>query len=259
MRTRAVTTVALSCIAATAMSTGDYLDAFLTHYKISDSSAIGKASCGACHVSDSDFDLNAYGKDMAKALTDSGKSELDAELFASLESLDSDADGTTNGAEIVAGTEPGKAEGGQPAPPKAKKKPHFPPKNAYHPAIVHFPIALFIAGLILDFFGMLRKDKALLLAGWLNLVMAAVTALGGILSGVAATTLMKLPYRGLIFDHLLYAVGSSVLMWVMVAMRLHRHEKMNVGARVAYYVLATACFLTISWAGHLGGVLVYGE
>jgi uncharacterized membrane protein len=246
------------CLATGAFATGDYFDLFTTHYKVSDSSALGKASCGACHVSDSDFAFNAYGKDLAKAMTDAGKTEIDASLLAALESLDSDGDGKSNGDEIKAGEEPG--VGHVPAAaPAEKKKPPFPPKNGFHPAIVHFPIALFVGGLFLDFVGMLKKDKTWLFAGWLNLVMGAVTAVGGILSGVLAMTLMKLPYRGLIFDHLKFAVASSVIMFIMVAMRLHRHEKMNVPLRVVYYVLAAACFLMISWAGHLGGVFVYGE
>lgn len=255
---RALAIVAIASLSALPWATGDYLDAFLTHYKVSESSELGKVSCGACHVSDSDFAFNAYGKDMVKAMTDSGKSEIDGAFLESLESLDSDGDGTPNGDEIRADGMPGVGSTAAAAA-EPKKKAKFPPKNAYHPAIVHFPIALFIAGLILDFFGMIRKDKTLLFAGWLNLVMAAVTAIGGILSGVGAMALMKLPYRGLIFDHMLYAVGSASLMFIMVAMRLHRHEKMNLPARVVYYALATACFLTISWAGHLGGVFVYGE
>ena len=111
----------------------------------------------------------------------------------------------------------------------------------------------------MDFLGMLRQDKTLLLAGWYNIVMAAVTSLGGILSGILAMTLMKLPYRGLIFEHILYAAGSTAAIWIMVFMRLHRHERMNVPARLVYYALAAACLFTISWAGHLGGVFVYGE
>jgi uncharacterized membrane protein len=248
-------------------ATGEYLDSFTTHYKLAANSKFAEKSCGVCHVSDSDFAFNAYGKDMKKGLTDSGKSELDAAFLVSLETLDSDGDGTDNGKEIGAGTFPGDPTSGataganaSPSPaPAEKKKAAFPPKNGYHPAIVHFPIALFIAGLILDFIGMIRQDKTLLLAGWYNIVLAAITSLGGILSGVFAMALMKLPYRGLIFEHMLYAAGSTVAIWIMVGMRLHRHEKMNLPARLVYYLLAAGCLFTISWAGHLGGVFVYGE
>ena len=124
---------------------------------------------------------------------------------------------------------------------------------------MHFPIGLFLAGLLLDFIGMVKNQKALLLAGWYNLVLAAASTIFAALSGVLAMSLMKLPYKGLIFEHMLYAVGASVIMWLMVALRVHRHEKMNVPVRLLYYALAVAGLVTISYAGHLGGVFVYGE
>ena len=257
-----VASLVLGVLASVAQANGEFLDAFLTHYKVKDDAPLGVISCGVCHVSDSDFAFNAYGKEMKKAMTDRGATTVDAALLASIEPMDSDGDGKSNIDEITGGTNPGDASSGGtgPAPETAPKEAaHFPPKNAYHPAIVHFPIALFIGGLILDLLGLIRRDKTMLQAGWYCIVMAAVTAIGGILSGVGAMALQKLPYRGLIYSHLTYAIASSVIMWIMVAMRVHRHEKMNVPMRVIYYILALACFAMISWAGHLGGVFVYGE
>lgn len=259
--------LALSLFPSLALANGEFLDAFLAHYKVKGDSAMGEKSCGICHVSDSDFAFNPYGKDLKKAMTDKEAVEVNADVLASIEATDADGDGTPNGAEIAAGTFPGDpasggAAGATPPPakePAAKKPPPFLPKNAYHPAIVHFPIALFIGGLILDFLGMLRKDKTQLHAGWYCIVMAAVASVGAILSGVAAMALLKLPYRGLIFEHLAYAIGSAVIMWILVALRVDRHDQMNVRLRSVYYVLAAACLLLISWAGHLGGVFVYGD
>lgn len=245
------------------MATGEFLESFVAHYKIAESSTLGTKSCGICHVSDSDFAFNPFGKDVKKTLA--GKETLEAGTLDAVAALDSDGDGTDNGKEIAAGTDPadpkvgGSGKVSAPAPVEEEKPATFPPKNGFHPAIVHFPIALFVAALILDFFGMIRKDKTLLHAGWYNMVLAAVTSIGGIMSGILAVTLMKLPYRGLILNHLVYAVGSSAIMGIMIAMRVHRHEKMNVSARTIYYLLATVGFVMISYAGHLGGVFVYGE
>ncbi|MEX2243951.1 MAG: DUF2231 domain-containing protein [Fimbriimonadaceae bacterium] len=259
--------LALTLLASATFASGEYMDVFLSNYKLNEDAAFGDKSCGICHVSDSDFAFNPYGKDMRKALTDVGATDLDSALLVSLEGLDSDGDGTLNGMEIEGRTFPGDpTSGGDPgtvtptadAAPE-KKASRFPPKNAFHPAIVHFPIALFIGGLILDFLGMLRKNKTLLAAGWYCIVMAAIASVGAIISGVGAMALLKLPYRGLIFDHLTFAIGSAVVMWIMVALRVDRHENMNVRLRIAYYFLAVACLLMISWAGHLGGVFVYGE
>lgn len=248
------------------MASSDYLDAFLSHYKVAESSKLAEKSCAICHVSDEDFALNPFGQDMKKEFATHNVDAPNEAVFAALDVLDSDGDQTPNSVEIAAMTFPGDASSGgkpggstTPPPPKEKKKSSFPPKNGFHPAIVHFPIGLFIGGLILDLIGLVKGEKSMLLAGWYNIVLAAVTAMGGIASGVLAMTLMKLPYKGLIFNHLGYAVGATVIMWIMVAMRLHRHEKMNVGMRAIYYVLAAGCLFMISWAGHLGGVFVYGE
>lgn len=263
----AILTLAVFAAFGVAHSESDFLDVISTHYKLGDESALTEKSCGMCHVSDSDYTTNPYGKDLALEMTSQGATMLTAAILQKLEPLDSDGDGTTNGEEIAADTLPGDATSGaapgaapatQPAPAEAKPK-QFPPKNGYHPAIVHFPIGLFLAGLLLDFIGMVKNQKALLLAGWYNLVLAAASTIFAALSGVLAMSLMKLPYKGLIFDHMIYAVGASVIMWLMVALRVHRHEKMNVPIRVLYYALAVAGLITISYAGHLGGVFVYGE
>lgn len=264
---RLILVVSLCWAAAFAAASGEFLDTFLAHYKQGDKSVYAEKSCGVCHVSDSDFSFNPYGKALKKALTDKGVDSVDGTVLASLDNDDSDQDGNSNGEEIAAGTLPGDPTSGakagvKPPPPteSAEKKPaSFPPKNGFHPAIVHFPIALFVGGLVLDFLGMIRKDKTLLSGGWYCLVMAAVTTLGGIGSGALAMGVQKLPYRGLIFQHIVLAAVSSLMIWIMAAMRLHRHEKMNIPLRVIYYVLAIACFVLISWAGHLGGVFVYGE
>jgi uncharacterized membrane protein len=243
-----------------ALASSEYLDAFLSHYKLAESEAFNNKSCGVCHVSDSDFSFNPYGRDLKKAFADMGASAVDGALLASIEALDSDADGKSNGDEISAGEFPGESStNGEAAPTAAAKPEPFPPKNGYHPAIVHFPIALFIGGLILDFLGMVRKNQTLLAAGWYCIVMAAISSVGALVSGALAMSLLKLPYRGLIFEHLSFAVGATAIMWILVALRVDRHEKMNVRMRLVYYVLATACLAMISWAGHLGGVFVYGE
>ncbi len=257
----------LALVAPFAMANGEYLEAFMSHYQIKEGSPLSEKSCGVCHISDSDFAFNPYGRDLKKTLADKASKIVTPEILASLESIDSDADGTLNGKEIAAGTFPGDAtSGGVPgtktgesAAVPTKKPVHFPPKNGFHPAIVHFPIALFIGGLVLDFLGMIRKDKTLLHAGFYSIVMAVITSLGGIASGVLAMFLQKLPYRGLIFTHIVTALVSCLLMGAMIAMRVHRHEKMHLPTRITYYLCAIACFVLISYAGHLGGEFVYGE
>ena len=253
-----VIAAAVLCLAGSAMANQEFLDAFVAKYKIKDTSAIGTSACAACHVSNEDFKRNPYGKDLEVA----GKTPSD-EGFTAVESKDSDYDGTPNLKEIEADTLPGdEKSGGDPTAEKVEKpkeETSIIPKNGFHPAIVHFPIALFIGGLLLDALGIWKKNKTLLHAGWYNIIMGAVTTLGGIASGILAMIMMKMPLVGTVLEHVILALISTACMWVMVFMRVHKHEKMQVGARVIYYILAIAAFVLISWAGHVGGVLVYGE
>lgn len=252
----------VASVAMIAKPTGEYLEAFNKQYSPKADSPLATKSCGSCHVSDSDFAFNSYGEAVKAKMKELGAASVDAAVLTALEAGDADGDGTSNKDEITAGNLPGDpAVGGKPGV-KVEAKPKAPesviPKNAFHPAIVHFPIALFIAGLILDALGMFKNDKTLLLAGWYNLIFAALSAFGGIGSGVMAMVFKGYPIAGKVQTHLILAVISTLLMWGMVAMRVHRHEKMEVGHRVLYYLLAATAFFLISWAGHVGGDLVYG-
>jgi uncharacterized membrane protein len=133
------------------------------------------------------------------------------------------------------------------------------PTNGFHPAIVHFPIALFLAGIFLDLVGYFRKNKMLLAAGWYNLVLAAVSAVGAILTGFIVLMRKGFPVRGVVAEHMLLAILVSLGMWMLVSIRVHRHEQMQLSLRLLYFLLAALCFAGISWCGHLGGSLVYGS
>jgi len=98
----------------------------------------------------------------------------------------------------------------------------------------------------------------MLLAGWYNLAMAAASTLAAVATGLAALLFMQLPLQGIILKHMLLALVATVVMWAMVGLRVYKHEKMTMTARVAYYILAAANLLLIAYVGHLGGQFVYG-
>jgi len=264
---RVAALLALTLIGGTSHGSPEYYDVFMSHYKLPDNSPFADKACAVCHISDSDFGLNAYGRDLKREELNQSKSQMDAAVLEAVEALDSDGDGANNGDEIRGSTFPfdpssgGKPGAVAPAPkaPPAPRAPQFPPKNGFHPAVVHFPIALFIAALVLDLIGVLRNARGMMFAGWYNMVLGAITSLAGIATGFLAMYLMKFPMRGLVREHMIYAIVATAIMWIMVLLRVHRHERMNVAMRVAYYILGVAGLILISWAGHLGGVLVYGE
>lgn len=250
----------LVAIAAVAAAEPEFLDTFKSHFKIQDSSAIGKKSCGICHVSDEDYGFNPFGRDVKKEMFAVSAKDLTTAILDKVVTEDSVGDGVTNALRISAGIAPGEGKPKAENAPPPKEEPKSPiPKNGFHPAIVHFPIALFLGALLLDFIGLVRKNDSFLLAGWYNLVLAAISSLGGLGSGYLAMTLSHFPMRGTIKTHLLLAIGSTVAMWIMVALRVHKHDKMVPFARAIYYILALGAMIAISVAGHLGGVVVYHE
>jgi uncharacterized membrane protein len=231
-------------ISASAYAKPEYLDVLTETFK-ADSAKLSEKSCANCHVSDSDYAKNPYGKRIAAEMLAANTKELTPAILNKV-------------------GEPGSASAAEPSgatasePPAEKKPKPLIPKNAFHPAIVHFPIALFMAGLFLDALGMWKKHNTLLLAGWYNLVLGAVSTLASLASGLAAMTIMHLPFKGLIFNHLVLACIGTAIMWGMVALRYKRHDKMSTGLRAVYYVLAVTGCILIAYSAHLGGDFVYG-
>jgi uncharacterized membrane protein len=223
----------------------EFLDVLTESFK-ADSAKLTEKSCANCHVSDSDYTKNAYGKRIAAEMLAANTKELTPTILNKVGSPDS-----------AAASEP--VGSATPEVPAQKKPKPLVPKNAFHPAIVHFPIALFMAGLFLDALGMWKKHKTLLLAGWYNLLLGAISTLASIASGLAAMTFMHLPFKGLIFNHLVLACIGTVIMWAMVALRYKRHDKMSTGLRAVYYVLAVIGCILIAYSAHLGGDFVYGS
>lgn len=253
----------LACfLAASAGAKPEYLELFQNHFKTG-SGPISERGCANCHVSNSDYSLNALGKEFAHEKVAANSKALTDAILAKVEGLDANGDGVTNGEELKAGKDPAVPVAGatpkadtQPEPPKAKP---LIPKNAFHPAIVHFPIALFLGGIVLDAIGYRKKNATLLWAGWYNLLFASFTTFAALVSGYVATLFMKIPLSGVIQQHMIYALVSTGLMWIMVGIRARRHEKLAGGLLAAYFVIALTSALLISWSGHLGGVFVYGE
>lgn len=241
----------------------EYLDVLVKSYPTY-SAALSARSCANCHVSDSDFAKNPYGKQIAQQLLSADTKTLSQDIVHAVEALSSDPGDMSNLEKIRQGLAPGVLKNsGSPAKQSSAQaareaKPLW-PKNAYHPAIVHFPIALFLAALFLDLVGFVRNNPKFLIAGWYNLVLAAVSSLGAISTGFVAVFSMGLPLKGLIFNHLLLAAIATVIMWALVLLRARRHENMSPPLRAVYFVLALAGMILISYSAHLGGAYVYGD
>ena len=129
-------------------------------------------------------------------------------------------------------------------------------KHAQHVVLVHFPIALFITGVAFDWAGQWMKRKTLVETAYYNLLIAAVSTLPVIATGLLAWRFQLEGQRvkGILLLHLALGGTSSVLIWVVwwVHFRVRRQA-----APVPGYLrmVEVAAIVAVALTGHLGGFL----
>jgi uncharacterized membrane protein len=130
-------------------------------------------------------------------------------------------------------------------------------KHAQHVVLIHFPIALFLAGVALDLAASWTRRKDIAMAAYLNLSLAALSALPAALTGLLAWQweLEGRHLKGILLLHLLAAAISVVL--IVAVWYAHFRQQRQPDARVPTYryALEAAGVLAIVLTGHLGGIL----
>ena len=130
-------------------------------------------------------------------------------------------------------------------------------KHAQHVVAVHFPIALFIAGVAFDLIAQWTKRRGLADASYYNLLLAAISTVPVVATGILAWqfALEGQKLKGILLLHLVLASASTVLIWLVcwVHFRVRRRGQELPGYRIPLELLAVA---VISLTGHLGGFLI---
>jgi uncharacterized membrane protein len=130
-------------------------------------------------------------------------------------------------------------------------------KHAQHVVLIHFPIALFVSGVLFDLLSRGKRASQLASAAYLNLSLAAVTVLPAIATGLLAWqfALEGKKLKGLLLWHLVAALSAALLIiesW-WVHRRAYKAEPVLLpGYRIPIELLGIA-FVAI--AVHLGGFL----
>jgi uncharacterized membrane protein len=130
-------------------------------------------------------------------------------------------------------------------------------KHAQHVVLIHFPIALFIIGVLFDFLAYRTRRRVLAAAAYCNLFAAALTTIPVVITGILAWQweLEGQQLKGILLIHLLFGVMSSLLIWIVWLIHLRTKRKQGAvlpGYRLPIEAVAVA-ILTVT--GHLGGFL----
>jgi uncharacterized membrane protein len=130
-------------------------------------------------------------------------------------------------------------------------------KHAQHVVLIHFPIALFIIGVLFDFLAQWKKQRLLAAAAYYNLLVAAITTVPVVATGILAWQweLEGEKLKGILLMHLVMGCVSCVLIsvvWFMHRRTRREQEQVLPGYRLPIEVVAV---VIVALTGHLGGFL----
>jgi uncharacterized membrane protein len=129
-------------------------------------------------------------------------------------------------------------------------------KHAQHVVLIHFPIALFITAVVFDLLAQCTKRRGLLDAAYYNLLVAAISTLPALASGIFAWQfqLAGQKLKGILLLHLALACVSSVMIWLV--WWVHRHARRRAKVLPSYRLAAEFLGVAmVALTGHLGGFL----
>ena len=130
-------------------------------------------------------------------------------------------------------------------------------KHAQHVVLIHFPIALFIAGVLFDVLALWLRRQEFAAVAYYNLSLAALFAAPTVLSGLLAKHLLleDNKFKGILLYHLLAATTATlfiVLSWYLHFRARNAPQSRPTSWRVPVELVGV---LLLILAGHLGGFL----
>ena len=130
-------------------------------------------------------------------------------------------------------------------------------KHAQHVVLIHFPIALFIAGVTFDFLAQWSKRQFLAAAAYCNLLTAALLTVPVLISGILAWQwqLEGQRLKGVLLMHLVLGCVSSVLIWVVCLIHVRASRKTPEILPKYRLPIEGIAVLLVTLTGHLGGFL----
>lgn len=129
-------------------------------------------------------------------------------------------------------------------------------KHAQHVVLIHFPIAMFISGVVFDLMEHWTKRHGLADTAYYNLLAAAISTFPVLATGIFAWQfqLEGQKLKGFLLLHLVFACVSSGMIWLVwwLHFRARRRADLLPNYRLAVEFLGVAI---VALTGHLGGFL----
>ena len=125
-----------------------------------------------------------------------------------------------------------------------------------HPLLVHFPIGLLISGALLEFFGRIQKEEAVLAAGWFNIRLGfwcvfPVMAVGFL--GVGNLEI-KDKVKPFLSSHILFTFSTALIFGLaLIVYRLRNNQ----WGMIFYNLLLAAGLVCALGAGYYGGEMAH--
>ena len=130
-------------------------------------------------------------------------------------------------------------------------------KHAQHVVLIHFPIALFMVGVLFDSIAQWKKQTTLSTAAYYNLLVAALSTIPVLASGILAWRfqLEGARLKGNLLLHLILGIASSLVIWV--AWWLHHRARASEERNLPLLRLPLEFVgvVLVALTGHLGGFL----
>ena len=129
-------------------------------------------------------------------------------------------------------------------------------KHAQHVVLIHFPIGLFISAVAFDLIALWTKRRGLLEAAYYNLLVAAISTVPVMASGILAWqfALEGEKLKGTLLLHLALGWTSTLLIWSVWLLHF-RSRRRNLELPRYRMILEFLGVAVIGLTGHLGGFL----
>jgi uncharacterized membrane protein len=90
-------------------------------------------------------------------------------------------------------------------------------KHAQHFVPIHFPIAVFIVGVLFDFLAQWNKRRLLSAVVYYNVLVAAIASIPVVVTGILAWQweLEGQRLKGMLLMHLVLGIAPSLLVWIV--------------------------------------------